>query len=341
MRVNFRNDYSEVGHPKILERLIQHTSDLYLGYGEDEVTKELERKMQKLTKQNGHMYLLGGGTQTNLTMLSKMLTNYEAVLSTESGHIHVHETGAIEGSGHKIITVKGKNGKILPEEIEEVMHTYIDCHMVKPKVVYISNATEIGTIYQKEELKRLYKVCRQYHLFLFMDGARLPIALTSKENDLSLKEIADWTDAFYLGGTKNGLPYGEMLFIKDKELDIDFRYHLKNKGAMFAKTFVLSLLFDTYMENDFYLQLANHANFMAEYLRKGLKQSKVEFAYENSTNQLFIVLENRVVEKLEKYYDFEIWKKDKEKSTIRLVTSWNTSQQSCEAFLQTLKDELG
>lgn len=336
MKISFRNDYSDVGHPEILKALTDSIGKTYIGYGEDEVTANLKEKFCEMVKDDVDIYILSGGTQTNLTLISKVLLDYEAVIAVESGHINVHETGAIEGTGHKIITVPGFLGKLYPQDIDEVMAKYHDKHMVKPKMVYISNATEIGTIYTKTELKALYERTTKYGLILFLDGARLPIALTAQYNDLDLINVTKYTDAYYIGGTKNGMPYGELLVIKSKEVKKDFAFHLKNKGSMLAKSFVGALMFEAYFKNDLYLILAKAANQASSYLREALVEKKIQTVFNSVTNQIFIVLPNEKIKLLLSKFDFEIWEEGKDNSIIRLVTSWHTSSDMCKEFIEAL-----
>ena len=337
MKYSFRNDYNQVGHPLILEALVKNASAINVGYGFDDISINLEKKIQKLVKEKVSVYLLAGGTQTNMLTLSKILKPYEAVISVKSGHIESHETGAVEGSGHKIITVNGENGKVRAGDVLDVLALYNNPHMVKPRAVYISDSTEIGTVYKKEELKELYKVCKKNDLYLFLDGARLPIALTSSDNDMDLADICKYTDAFYIGGTKNGMPLGEMLIIKDKYISEDFRYHLKNKGAMLSKTFMLAYMFDAYFENDLYLSLAKNSNSMAKYLREELHGIGIEIAFPNNTNQVFVILKNDLINTIKEEFDFEMWEEGKESSIIRLVTSFNTSKDSIDALIEKVK----
>lgn len=337
MKYSFRNDYNQIGHPKLIETLLKHASDINVGYGFDDVTINLEKKMKNLVKQDVDMYLFSGGTQTNMTLLSKVMQPYEAVIAVDSGHINVHETGAVEGTGHKIITVKGLDGKVTRDDVLNVLKIHQDCHMVKPRCVYISNTTEIGTIYTKQELQDLYECCQQNDLYLFLDGARLPVALTCDDNDLTIEDIARYTDAFYIGGNKNGMPFGEMLLIKDQAIKKDFRYHLKNKGAMLSKTFVLSYLFDCYFENNFYLELASNSNKTAKYLKTKLLENNIELVYVNPTNQIFVRLDNQKVEELNKHFDFEVWEQGDKKTVIRLVTNFNTNYESINCLIEYIK----
>lgn len=336
MKYSFRNDYNQIGHPKLIETLLVHANDINVGYGFDDITINLEKKMRNLLKEDVDMYLFSGGTQTNMTLLSKVLMPYEAVIAIDSGHINVHETGAVEGTGHKIITVKGFDGKVTPEDVLNVLSLHGDCHMVKPRAVYISNSTEIGSIYQKQELIDLYNICLKHNLYLFLDGARLPVALTCEENDLTIQDLAKYTDAFYVGGNKNGMPLGEMLLIKNNDIKKDFRYHLKNKGAMLSKTFMLAYLFDAYFENDFYLELASNTNKTAKYLKNKLIENKLEIVYPNPTNQIFVKLDNKLINKLEESFDFEVWEKGSKETVIRLVTCFNTSYESIDILIDAL-----
>lgn len=337
IKYSFRNDYSDVGNPVILEELSKHYGVQYTGYGSDTITKELLDLVRDKTKHNVDIYLFSGGTQTNMTLLSKVLQNYEAVISHNEGHINVHETGAVEGAGKKIIPVEGKNGKVYPEDVIKVMNIYTENYMVKPKVVYISNSTESGTIYTLEELSNLYNVCQKYNLLLFLDGARLPVALTCDGNDLTLELITKYTDAFYLGGTKNGMPYGEMLIIKNDEIKKDFSYHLKNKGAMLSKTFVLSILFKKFLEDDLYLELARNTNETAKLLRELLLENNYEIVYPNQTNQVFLKIDFTALNCLQNLYNFEVWEKHEDYAIIRLVTSWYTKKEYVEEFIFDLK----
>lgn len=334
MKYSFRNDYGNIGHPQVLQVLLDNANKNHVGYGFDEVSIKLENRVREILDEDVNVYPVVGGTMANLVTISKALKPYEAVIAIESGHINVHETGAIEGTGHGIITVKGCNGKVTVDDILNVMNNYLDCHMVKPGLVYISNSTEIGTIYYKEELKSLYEACHKYGLYLFLDGARLPIALTTTESDMTLKDICKYTDAFYLGGAKNGLPVGEMLVVKNKDINENFKYHIKNRGAMVNKGFFLAYMFLEYLKDDLYLKLAKNSNDMAKYLKDELIKKGVEVVYLNPTNQIFVRLENSIINSLNDKYDFEMWERGKDKSVIRLVTSWNTTKESCEELIK-------
>lgn len=335
MKYSFQNDYSEIGHPEILKTLLDNAYIQNIGYGFDEVTQKLEKLVCSMVEQPVHVLLTSAGTQTNLTVISKILAPYEAVISVDTGHINVHETGAIEGTGHKVLTVEGVNGKITIAGIKKIVKLHRDCHMVYPKLVYFSNSTEIGTTYSKQELEDIYKTCKELGLYVFIDGARLSQALVA--SGLSLKDIANNSDVFYLGGTKNGLPYGEMIVIKDEDIYRNFHYHLKNRGAMLAKTYVVSTMFYTLLNNELYLKLAKNANDMSKLLREGLENLGVEICYPNNTNQLFIKISKQTVNQLAQLYNFEIWEDLDNYQIIRLVTSWATLQDKCSEFLEDIR----
>ncbi|MBR2891274.1 MAG: threonine aldolase [Bacilli bacterium] len=337
MKYSFRNDYNQVGHPRIIQTLLDHANCVNVGYGEDIVTKELENMVSNLVDGDVKIYLLVGGTLANKLVLSKILAPYEAVIACETGHINVHETGAVEQTGHKILTVKKENGKLSSKDIHEVMNIHNEVHRVLPRVVYISNSTEVGTIYKKEELMDLYHTCKQYGLYLFLDGARLPIALTSSANDLNLKDIYNYTDVFYISGTKNGMPLGEMVVVKNELINSNFLYHLKNQGGMVSKTFTLSYMFKEYLKDDFYLELARNANKMAEYLKEELIKLNVNIKYLNDTNQIFVELNNDIIDTLSKEYDFEVWESNSNSTVIRLVTCFNTTLDGCNMLIEDLK----
>ena len=335
---SFRNDYSELVHPEILELMKQTLTEQNLGYGLDKHSDLARRLIQeKIRNNNVDIHFLVGGTSCNKIVIAHSLKPYEAVISVDSGHINVHESGAIEASGHKILLVSGENGKITPEKIELVCSKHSGEHMVVPRMVYISNSTEIGTIYKKRELEAIFNKCQELGLYLFIDGARLGVALTADENDLTLADIAEMSDVFYIGGTKNGAMLGEALVIVNPGLKEGFRNTLKQNGGMLAKGYLLGIQFEALFTNDLIFKLARHANEMAMSLKVGLKNLNIKFAFDSSTNQQFIVLDNRIVQALTENYDFEIWEKNKETTTIRLVTSWATSQDAIDSFLQDLK----
>ena len=332
--INLKNDYNVVGDKYLLEELLCNIDEKYVGYGTDNKTKELNDFVNKLCNKNVDIYLLAGGTLTNVIGLNQMLKYpYEAVITVESAHINVHETGAIESTGHKIIYSPKIGGKIDSSKIEETYNKYIDNHMVMPKALYISNATELGEVYSLEELKEISKICKKLGLYFFIDGARLPVAIAASNYNIS--DIANLCDMFYIGGTKNGLPYGELLIITNDELKNNFNYLVKNKLGMLAKGFVLAILFNKYLTDNYYLKLAKNANSMANILRKELKDYLI---YPNNTNQVFIKLSKEHVNKIKNDIAFEIWEDLGDDLVIRLVTSFNTKEKDIIDCIKIIKD---
>ncbi|SCI29693.1 MULTISPECIES: threonine aldolase family protein [unclassified Romboutsia] len=337
---SFKNDYSEGAHPKILESLLKSNLEQCEGYGKDTYCEEAKELIQnKLNNKDVDVHFISGGTQTNLIAISAFLKPYEAVISANTGHIYINEAGSIESTGHKVIGVNVKDGKLRREDILAVLSKYTNEHVVKPKLVYISNSTEIGTIYTKSELKDLNDVCKENNLLLFMDGARLGSALSCKENDLTFEDISRLTDLFYIGGTKNGALLGEALVICNKDLQADFRYNLKQKGAMLAKGRLLGIQFLELFKDDLYLEIGRHENYMADILRDGIKKLGYEFLVDSPSNQIFPIFSNNIINELERYYGFNIWEKvDEERRAIRLVTSFATSENDCIDFIKLLTE---
>ncbi len=336
---SFKNDYSETAHPRILNALMQSNMEQLEGYGEDQYTgMAIELLKQKMDSTAVDIHLFPGGTQTNLTAISAFLRPHEAAVAANTGHILVHETGAIEATGHKVISIEVKDGKLQPNHIRDVLDAHTDEHMVKPKLVYISNPTEIGSIYTKTELEKLSSFCRENKLFLYVDGARLGSALCSEENDMVLSDLAKLTDAFYIGATKNGALMGEALVICNEALKEDFRFHIKQKGALLAKGGILGIQFLELFKDDLYFQLAKHANDMAVLLRNGIRNAGYSFLTNSPSNQIFPVLPDSIIKKLQEKYSFYIWSKvDDNRSSIRLVTSWATKEEKVLDFIKDLE----
>lgn len=332
---SFQNDYSEGAHPNILQALVETNYLQETGYGDDQFSQQAIRLIKNhLGREDVDVHLIPGGTQTNLISISSFLRPHEAVISADSGHINVHETGAIEATGHKVLIAKTDDGKLIPELIQEILDIHTNEHMVKAKLVYISNSTELGTIYKKDELVALSEFCKEHDLIFYMDGARLGSALCSKENDLKITDLPGLLDAFYIGGTKNGALIGEALVICNDSLKRDFRYFIKQKGALLAKGRLLGIQFVELFKDNLFFQLAEHANRMAEKLTAGLKEAKVQFLAESPTNQIFPIFSNGQIELLKKNYAFEIWEKvDDEHTAIRFVTSWATKEKAVEQLI--------
>ena len=339
---SFKNDYSEGAHPRILNALLESNMVQSEGYSEDQYTqKAIELLKQKIKRSDIHIHLLSGGTQTNLTAISAFLRPHEAAISANTGHILVHETGAIEATGHKVISIDVSDGKLSPSHIKSALDMHTDEHMVKPKLVYISNSTEIGTVYTKSELIKLSLFCRENNLLLYMDGARLGSALCSQESDLELSDLPELVDAFYIGGTKNGALLGEALVICRDNLNEDFRYHIKQKGGLLAKGRLLGIQFLELFRDNLYFDLAAHANAMADILKNGITQAGYLFLTDSPSNQIFPILPNYLIEKLQEKYLFHMSTKvDADNSAIRLVTSWATEENAVLSFIQDMKNTI-
>jgi len=338
---NFKNDYSEGAHPRILDKLIETNLVQQSGYGEDEYAQQAKAILkEKLNNPDAGIYFVSGGTQTNLLVISFLLRVHEAVISAKTGHIAANETGAIEATGHKVITTETADGKLRPEDIANVLEAYaLAPHVVKPRIVYISNSTEIGTIYTRDELKALFQFCQSHHLLLYLDGARLGHALTAENSDLTLAAISEYTDVFYIGGTKNGALLGEAIIFNKPELAIDFEYAIKQKGAMLAKGRILSIQFLELFKDDLYFDLARQANALAMRIASAVREKGYTFLTESTTNQLFPILPKKVIERLSQHYQFYNWKNiDAEHTAIRLITSWATDEEKVEAFIRDLQE---
>lgn len=336
---SFTNDYSEGCHPSILKALNDTNLVQQNGYGDDSYTLHaIEAIRKEIGNMQADVHLIAGGTLTNLLVLASILKPFESVIAAHTGHISTHETGAIEATGHKIEEVVSPDGKLTCELIAPVLNKFPEYHTVKPRVVYISNSTEIGTIYTKDELTRLSDFCQQNQLLLFMDGARLASALTAPSNDLTLADVALLTDVFYLGGTKAGALLGEAVVITNDGLKQDFKYHQKQRGAMMAKGRVLGIQFEQLMKDDLIFALAREANRLASDIKKAVTELGYNFLTQSDTNQLFPIFPNRVIEQLTTKYGFYVWEPiDAQRSAVRIVTSWATPQEKVDLFIDDLK----
>ena len=336
MKFSFKNDYSEGCHPRILEALSTTNLVQQNGYGLDDYCIEAEQLiLQKIKNLDSKVYFVSGGTQANLIVISAFLRPHESVIAAETGHIFTNETGAIEATGHKIHGVPTLDGKLKTEHIQNILNSHQNKpHQLKQKLVYISNSTEVGTIYSKSELQELSQFCKANHLFLFMDGARLGHALTAETNDLTLEDVANLTDAFYLGGTKNGALIGEAIVINNKALQEEFGFHIKQKGALLAKGRFLGIQFQELLKDDLYFDLAKIANQQAMKIKKAFKEKGFDFLSETFTNQIFPILNQPQIEKLSEKFDFYVWKKmDEDLSAVRLITSWATKDDIVDEFI--------
>lgn len=337
-KISFKNDYSDGGHPSILAALPQLNLNANDGYGLDEFSASAVQKIQRLCGNSAlAVHFVCGGTQANLLTIAAVLRPYESVISAESGHIFVHETGAIEATGHKIQAVKCTDGKLTPEAIQSALNQYENEHTVLPRMVYLSNTTELGTVYSHAELRAISDFCKSKELFLYLDGARLGAALTAEGSDLSLEVIASCCDAFSIGGTKNGALLGEALVIKSKDTIPYFRHHMKQRGALLAKGALLGIQFHTLFTEDLFFKLAAHANQMATELAQGILQAGYELKAPQASNQLFPIFPIAVIKRLEEFFEFYTWEQlDEGNAVVRLVCSWATSKESVQNFLEVL-----
>ena len=335
MKISFNCDYDTGAHPNILKKLASIDYEANVPYGLDKYSEQAARLILKECGQPKHsqVYFLVGGTQTNLTFLTQALRPYESVIACASGHINMHETGAIEATGHKVCSVPAVHAKLTPQAIEDCVRFHCDEHMVKPKVAYISDATELGTVYTLAELKALRQVCDKHQLYLFLDGARLGAALTAKSSDVTLADLAKLTDAFYIGGTKNGALIGEALVINNPALQTEMRFTIKQRGAMLAKGFVLGVQFEELFSNDLFFEIGRHENAMAQKIRQAFKAQGIKFLEANDTNQIFPILTPKQKQALETNFIFSIWEEQSKTAIVtRFVTGWSTT----EAEVQTL-----
>jgi threonine aldolase len=334
-KYSFFNDYSENAHPRILEQLTSLNHEQYDGYGTDSVSAKGQDLIRgAIQNPDADVHFISGGTQANLIVLSALLKPYESVIAATSGHINIHEAGAIEATGHRINAIESSTGKITADQVQTVVDFHTDEHMVKPRVVFISNSTEVGTIYSRKELEELSAVCRKHNLYLYLDGARLGSGLCSRESDLTLPTLSRLVDVFYIGGTKNGALFGEAVVINNTTVQTDFRFYLKQRGALLAKGWVLAAQFVSLFSDTLYFDLARHANRMAEKLVEGMAALGFPFLTRSTTNQIFPILPHEVIAQLEMLYGFYIWAKiDAHHSAIRLVTSWATPEEKIDEFL--------
>ena len=310
------------------------------GYSCDRFTDQANQLIKaKIQQPNAAIHYVATGTLANIVSLVSMLKPFESVIAEENGHINVHETGAIEAAGYKINYVQGKNGKLNCAAIQSVLDVHSGGQMVKPKVVYISQSTELGTVYSLAELRQLFKFCQRQNLYLYIDGARLGHALASGEADFTLADIAAHCDMFYIGGTKNGGLLGEAIVIVNPALQTDFAYHLRQRGALLSKGRSVSVQFAAFFRDDLYISNARHAVQLAEKLAAGLRALGFQFMHATPTNQVFPILPDTLINQLHQRYGFHVWcpAQIPAHSVIRLVTSWSTPESAVDEFLQTLR----
>ncbi|ASR45838.1 low specificity L-threonine aldolase [Paenibacillus kribbensis] len=341
--IRFECDYTEGAHERILQRLLETNDEQTGGYGVDEHCEKARAYIKKACgSENADVHFLVGGTQTNTTVISSILRPHQGAVAAVSGHIAVHETGAIEATGHKVLTLPSDDGKIRAEQVKELYDAHWNDaapeHSVQPGMVYISQPTENGTIYTKSELEALSQVCRACGLPLFMDGARLGYGLVADDNDLSLADIAKLCDVFYIGGTKIGAMMGEAVVIVNDALKKDFRYMIKQKGGLLAKGRMLGIQFETLFEDGLYFDISKHAIDMAVLLQTALTKQGISFLYHSPTNQQFPILPDRTLKALSEKYTFSFWEKaDATHSVVRFCTSWATKKENVERLIQDIQ----
>ena len=341
--IRFNSDYLEGAHPRIIRRLMDTNLDQTPGYGEDAYCDRARDIIRRLcAAPDADVHFLVGGTQTNFTFLSAVLRPWQGVISADTGHIAVHETGAVEATGHKVIALPNRSGKLEAKQVSDYCKLHFSDesheHMVMPGAVYVSNPTEVGTIYSRQELQTLRAVCDRWGLILFLDGARLGYGLASPENELDLPFIAEVTDAFYIGGTKQGLLFGEALVITTDDIKPDFRYAIKQKGGMLAKGRLLGVQFEVALEDGLYMEMARHALGLAMKLKAALEDMGVEFLIDSPTNQQFPIFSNDLLDRLKHDYSYAtIEKLDGDRTAVRFCTSWATREADVEALIDDLR----
>ncbi|MBQ7733463.1 MAG: aminotransferase class V-fold PLP-dependent enzyme [Synergistaceae bacterium] len=344
-KIKFETDYQEGCHPKVLELLTRSNYEQTSGYGVDphtERAKELIRKF--INRPDSEIFFLVGGTQTNATVIKYFLNPCEGVISVSTGHINVHESGAIEATGHKILTIPGHDGLLDPEDLSKYLADfYADPtydHMVQPGLVYISFSSELGTLYTLNMLEAIRKVCDEYNLRLFIDGARLGAGLVSEANDVSIDDICRLSDAFYLGGTKNGALFGEaVVFPNPEKFNLrTFRTLIKQQGGLLAKGRLLGIQFEALFDDDLYLQNSRHAYNQAMKIKQAFKSAGIPFLIESFTNQQFPILTQEQNKILSAKFDYELWQPlPDNKMAVRFCTSWATTDEAIEKLVQEIK----
>lgn len=343
--ISFENDYIAGAHPQVLNRLVETNLENLSGYGADPYCESAKDKIKKACAHpEAEVELLVGGTQTNLVVISTMLHDHEGVIAAGTGHINVHEAGAIEYTGHKVLALPHTGGKLMPEVLKKYLADfYADetyTHMVFPGMVYISHPTEYGTLYTLNELTRLSELCRRYQIPLYLDGARLAYGLMSQKTDVTLPDIARLCDVFYIGGTKAGALCGEAIVFTRQNRPPHFITSIKKRGALLAKGRLTGVSFDALFTNNLYFEIGRHAIQMAEKLKMIFHQKEIPFYLESPTNQQFVILDNAQMEKLRQQVGFSFWEKyDKDRTVVRFVTSWSTTEDDLKK-LEMLLSEL-
>lgn len=335
---SFKSDYSEGAHPKIMDALVETNLIQTDGYGIDQYCDMATEKLKELVNNTDiDVHYLIGGTQTNLTFIAAALKSYQAVIALDTAHIVIHETGAIENTGHKIIITPHIDGKLTIECIERVLAKYVNEHRVMPKMVFISQTTEFGTAYTTDELKKLYDCCQNNGLYLYIDGARLASSL-SIEGCPSLEEITKYCDAYYIGGTKVGCLFGECLVIKNEELKLNFRYVMKQHGSLLAKGRMLGIQFLSLFSNDLYYEIGLFQNNMANKIKEAIMESGYELYVDSNTNQLFPIFDKNKLDEIDQEFTYNVIEEFLDGSKcIRLVTSWATIPHKVDRLISIIK----
>lgn len=341
--IRFECDYLEGAHPKILDLITKSNMDQTPGYGMDEYCKKARDLIRELCNSSEcDVHFLVGGTQTNKTVIASILRPHQGVLSATTGHINVHETGAIEATGHKVLALPSANGKLTADQIKEAIDAHWGDtdreHLVQPGMVYISNPTESGTIYSKQELTAISVVCRNHNLPLFLDGARLGYGLMADGNDITLPDLAELCDVFYIGGTKVGALFGEAVIITNPTLKSDFRYYIKQNGGMLAKGRLLGIQFLALFENGLYFDIAKQADVKALEIKEAFLKKGFPLYIDSVTNQQFPILTKAAVEKLSENYSFSFWGKTHDVHAVyRFCTSWATTDDQVKQLIQDIQ----
>jgi threonine aldolase len=340
--LRFASDYMEGAHPEIMRRLAETNLEKTAGYGADEYSAAASEKIRAACACSGAaVHFLAGGTQTNATVIDGLLKSYQGVIAAATGHISVHEAGAIESAGHKVLALPGEHGKLSAESVEAFLDDFHGDgnrdHMVQPGLVYISQPTEYGTLYSLEELSAMSGVCRGRGIPLYVDGARLAYALACPENDVGLPDLARLSDAFYIGGTKCGALFGEAAVFPDPRLIPHFFTVIKQHGALIAKGRILGLQFDALFADSLYSRIGKPAIEAADRIRAALEQARYEQHFRSPTNQIFVVLENGEYRRLSEKIEFSFWeKKDDSHTVIRIATSWATTREETDSLVAVL-----
>ena len=341
--IRFNNDYNKPAHSAVLKAINDISEESYPGYGLDELCEKAKIEIKKyLNRPEAEVHFLVGGTQTNFIVISSALRSYQSVISASSGHINVHETGAIENTGHKVEAVKEANGKLTAAQVWEVAENYrisgVKEHITEPKMVYISFPTEFGTVYSKKELEEISAVCKEYGLYFFVDGARLSYGLAAEGNDVTIEDLARLADVFYCGGTKCGAMFGEAVVITNKELMTGFRSSMKQNGALLAKGWLLGAQFNALFENGLYFEIAKNAVKYAMKLKTAFKNKGVASYIESPTNQQFVILTKAQMDKLSQKYAFEYeGKYDETSHIVRFCTGWANTESEVDMLIEDIK----